>query len=155
MEPADHLSITALAGRYARAVDRRDDAALAALFTPEVVFVLPAELNGTNAPSELAGRDVLVPSVVKSVQHYVVTRHVVEQQILDPVSGDSARGETYCTAHHIFPYDDGHRDKRVAIRYLDTFARTESNWLFSRRELVVDFTETVPVRLPATRDTGV
>lgn len=155
MEPADQLSITTLAERYAQAVDHRNAAALAALFTPEVVFVLPPELNGTNAPSELAGRDALVSSVVKSVERYVATRHIVEQQILDLVSRDSARGETYCTAHHISPYDDGHRDTRVAIRYLDTFARSTGSWLFSRRELVVDFIETVPVKLPARRDTDV
>lgn len=147
--------MSALTTGYGRAVDRRDADALTSLFTSDVVLVLPPELNGTGAPSELVGRDEVVDAVVKSVQRYVLTRHVVDQPLLEAVSDVTARGETYCTAHHIFPYDDGHRDKRVAIRYQDTFARVEDSWLFSRRELVVDFTETVPVRLPATRETEV
>jgi len=58
------------------------------------------------------------------------------------------RGEVYCTAHHISRRADGYRDRRVAIRYQDTFARHGEHWLFSRRELVVDFIEDVAVRVP-------
>jgi len=153
MEPADRLAMAALAARYAQAVDRRDATALASLFTPDVLFVLPPELNGTDAPSELRGRQEVVRSVLHAVSRHLSTRHVVEQQILTIDSHDRAHGETYCTAHHIYPRDTGHRDKRIAIRYQDTFARTEGTWLFSRRHLVVDFSENVPVTLWAPRTT--
>lgn len=155
MEPADRLAMTTLTARYAQAVDRRDAAAVASLFTPEVVLAVPPELNGTDAPSELRGRAEVAQSVLTAVSRYVATRHVVEQQVIEMDSRDSAHGETYCTAHHIYPRDGGYRDKRVAIRYQDTFARTDGTWLFSRRELVVDFAETVPVTLPASPSTRV
>ncbi|MCC3313405.1 nuclear transport factor 2 family protein [Nocardia africana] len=148
MESADRLAITTLTAEYARAVDRRDSAALTALFTPDVVLVLPPLLNGTEQDVELVGRQSVVSSVVDSVSRFVLTRHVVEQAVLEPISGDRARGEVYCTAHHISRRADGHRDRRVALRYQDTFARTAEGWLFARRELVVDFTEDVAVRVP-------
>lgn len=155
MEPADRLAIATLAARYAQAVDRRDATALASLFTPDVVFVLPPELNGTDARSELRGRQAVVLSVMTAVSRNLATRHVVEQQVIDIDSPDLAHAETYCTAHHIYARKDGHRDKRIAIRYQDTFARTEGTWLFSRRDLVIDFAENVPVSLPVPRATGV
>lgn len=146
---SDRLAITTLTARYARAVDRRDGAALTALFTPDAVLVLPPVLNAMETTVELAGRQGVVSSVMDAVSRFVLTRHVVEQHVLEPVSPDLVRGEVYCTAHHISRRDDGYRDRRVAIRYQDTFARTGENWLFSRRELVVDFIEDVAVRVPA------
>ncbi len=145
MEPTDRLAVLTLAARYAQAVDRRDPAALESLFAPEMVLLLPPELNRTNAPSELRGREPVARSVVESVSHLVATRHVVEQQILEPATARDAHGETYCTAHHIYSRGDGHRDHRLALRYQDTFLYTEGAWLFSRRDLVVDFAEDVPV----------
>ncbi|MGW6334026.1 nuclear transport factor 2 family protein [Nocardia rhamnosiphila] len=153
MEPTDRLAVLTLAARYAQAVDRRDSATLESLFAPEVVLVLPPELNRTNAPSELRGRKAVARSVVESVAHLVATRHVVEQQILEIATADEAHGETYCTAHHIYPRGDGHRDHRLALRYQDTFVHTGGAWLFSRRHLVVDFAEDVPVTRPAPRET--
>ncbi len=148
VESPDRLAVTALAAGYARAVDRRDSAALTALFAPDAVLVLPPVLNGTEQAIELVGRQSVVSSVVNSVSRFVLTRHVVEQLVLEPISGDRMRGEVYGTAHHISRRADGYRDRRVAIRYQDTFARSGENWLFSRRELVVDFIEDVAVRVP-------
>ncbi|WP_309240758.1 nuclear transport factor 2 family protein [Nocardia sp. BSTN01] len=145
---SDRLAITTLTARYARAVDRRDSAALSALFTPDAVLVLPPVLNATETTVELAGRQRVVSSVMDAVSRFVLTRHVMEQHVLEPLSPDHVRGEVYCTAHHISRRDDGYRDRRVALRYQDTFARTGENWLFSRRELVVDFIENVAVRVP-------
>ncbi|MET8799054.1 nuclear transport factor 2 family protein [Nocardia sp. NPDC004568] len=152
MDPTDRLAVLTLAARYAQAVDRRDTTALVALFAPEVVFVLPPETNRTNASSELRGREPVARSVVESVSHLVATRHVVEQQVLEIATDHDARGETYCTAHHLYPRGDGHRDHRLALRYQDTFARIGGTWLFSRREIVVDFAEDVPVTRAAPRE---
>lgn len=150
MDPADRLALTTLAARYAQAVDRRDAAAVAALCTPEVVLVLPPELSRTKVPAELRGKETVARSVVSAVSHLVATRHVFEQQVAEPDSAGRAYGETYCTAHHIYARGDGHRDNRIALRYRDTFEYSDGIWLFSRRELVVDFAEDVPVTRPAT-----
>ncbi|WP_280423756.1 nuclear transport factor 2 family protein [Nocardia carnea] len=149
MDPADRLALTTLAARYAQAVDRRDIAAVAALCTSEVVLVLPPELNRADTPAVLRGREAVARAVVSAVSHLVATRHVVEQQVVETGTPGRAYGETYCTAHHIYTRGDGHRDNRIALRYRDTFEYSGGTWLFSRRELVVDFAEDVPVTRPA------
>src|SRR5689334_15566532 len=79
---SDRLAITTLTARYARAVDRRDGAALTALFTPDAVLVLPPVLNAMETTVELAGRQGVVSSVMDAVSRFVLTRHVVEQHVL-------------------------------------------------------------------------
>lgn len=147
MEPSNRVALTDLAARYAQAVDRRNATALAALFTVDAAFVLPPALNGTDAPTEIRGNITLANSVVDAVSHLHSTRHVVEQQILDQDSTATGHGETYCTAHHIYSSGDGFRDNRIELRYQDGFTKVEGTWFFSRRELVVDFAEDVPVVL--------
>jgi ketosteroid isomerase-like protein len=147
MDSSDRVALTDLAARYAQAVDRRNTTALAALFTDDVAFVLPPALNGTDTPTEIRGNSVVSSSVVDAVSHLHSTRHIVEQQILDLDSPTTAHGEAYCSAHHIYPRGEGHRDNRIEIRYQDSFEKVDGTWLFSRRELVVDFAEDVPVIL--------
>lgn len=147
MEPSDRIALTDLAARYAQAVDRRNPAALAALFTENATFVLPPALNGTAGPTEIQGRSTLSDSIVGAVAHLHSTRHIVEQQVLDQDSATTAHGEAYCSAHHIYPRGEGYRNNRIEIRYQDSFDKVDGTWLFSRRELVVDFAEDVPVIL--------
>ncbi|MCJ0907303.1 nuclear transport factor 2 family protein [Rhodococcus sp. ARC_M6] len=147
MEPSDRIALTDLAARYAQAVDRRNPTALAALFTENAKFVLPPALNGTDAPTEISGNAVISTSVVGAVAHLHSTRHIVEQQILDQDSATTAHGEAYCSAHHIYPRREDFRNNRIEIRYQDNFEKVAGTWLFSRRELVVDFAEDVPVIL--------
>lgn len=145
MDPADRLALITLAARYAQAVDRRDVTAVAALCAADVLLILPAELNRTRAPAELRGRETVARTVVDAVSHLVATRHVVEQQVARSDTTGRAYGETYCTAHHIYARGAGHRDNRIALRYQDVFECRDGLWLFSSRELVVDFAEDVPV----------
>lgn len=86
-------------------------------------------------------------AVVDAVSHLHSTRHVVHQQVID--ARDSiASGETYCTPHHIYPRESGFRDNRIALRYQDSYVLVGTGWRFSRRELVVDFSEDLPVTVP-------
>ena len=147
MESSDRVALTDLAARYAQAVDRRNPTALAALFTEDARFVLPPALNGTDAPTEIQGNTVVASSVVDAVSHLHSTRHIVQQQVLDSDSATTAHGEAYCSAHHIYPRGDGYRNNRIEIRYQDSFEKVDGSWFFSRRELVVDFAEDVPVIL--------
>ncbi|NMM87618.1 hypothetical protein B2J88_25220 [Rhodococcus sp. SRB_17] len=147
MEPSDRIALTDLAARYAQAVDRRNPTALAALFTEKAAFVLPPALNGTDAPTEIAGNATLSTSIVDAVAHLHSTRHIVQQQVLDLDSATTAHGEAYCSAHHIYPRGDGFRDNLIELRYQDSFEKVDGTWLFSRRELIVDFAEDAPVIL--------
>ena len=51
-------------------------------------------------------------------------------------------GVTYCLAHHV-RVDGAARTLMIgAIRYVDTFVKSDATWFFSQRKLVVDRTET-------------
>ncbi|MDH6676952.1 ketosteroid isomerase-like protein [Rhodococcus sp. LBL1] len=145
-ELADRLALSDLVAQYAIAVDRRDELALAALFTDDARVVQPAGLVRRGKEPVLDGAPSIVAGVLGAVAHLHSTRHVVSQQIADP-AGDTARGEVYCEAHHVYAVEDGHRDYVVAIRYEDEYRRDAGAWRIARRELFVDFTHDRPVDL--------
>jgi ketosteroid isomerase-like protein len=127
---ADRLAIRELAYRYARAVDRRDWALAATLFTEDAVLASPR--------FELVGAEKILRGL-RSVERYRATFHAVHNQTLE-LAGDEASGETYCVANH-FSERDG-RPMRLdwGIRYQDRFRRGRDGvWRFSRRELIVDW----------------
>ena len=94
-----------LMNRYAHALDVRDWALFASLFTADAVFT--AQQYGENAvPGEdfmaLAGRDAIVGSIRTiwdglSATHHMLANHMVE---LAP-DGLSARASCYLRAHHV------------------------------------------------------
>ncbi len=136
-----------LAGRYAVAVDERDPAALAAVFTADAELVLPPTLTGAGVVVTV-GADAITEAILGAVAHLIGTRHEVYQVVVD-VAGDTATGVVYCTAHHLYRgRDDRSHDQSVAIRYRDRHRRVDGRWLFARRELVVDFVENRVVTLP-------
>lgn len=139
-ELADRLALTDLVAQYAIAVDRRDELALSALFTPDARLVQPTGLVRRGKDPVLDGATAVVEGVLGAVAHLHSTRHVVSQQLVD-VTGDTARGEVYCDAHHVYATESGHRDYIVSIRYLDEYRRDEDAWRIAQRELVVDFTD--------------
>lgn len=133
-----------LAVAYAQAVDRRDAPALAMLFTPDARVYLPAGMTGRDAPAT----SVAVNEVLWPLTQWVRTRHVVMQQrIVVAADGASASGECYAEAHHVKVKDGGARDLVLHVRYLDRFACADGDWRFAARELVVDWSAELPVRL--------
>lgn len=146
-ELADRLALADLVAQYAIAVDRRDEA-LAALFTEDAELVQPAGLVRRGRSATLTGNVDITRGVLEAVAHLHSTRHVVHQQLVDR-TGDTARGEVYCDAHHVYATENGHRDYVVAIRYQDEYRRTDGAWRIARRELSVDLTYDVAVQLLA------
>ncbi|MGW6693528.1 nuclear transport factor 2 family protein [Rhodococcus sp. NPDC054953] len=136
-----------LAGRYAVAVDDRDAAALAALFTVDAALVQPPALTRGAGEVVAAGVDAIVAAVLDGTAHLQATRHDVHQSVVD-VDGDTATGRAYCLAHHLYRGRDGMRDNAIAIRYLDRYRRVDGRWLIARRELVVDYAEDRVVTVP-------
>lgn len=147
-ELADRLALSDLVAQYAIAVDRRDDAALAALFTEDAELIQPAGLVRRGRSATLTGNTNIAQGVLEAVAHLHSTRHVVHQQIVDRAGG-TARGEVYGDAHHVYAAENGHRDYVVAIRYQDEYRNTEGAWRIARRELSVDLTYDVEVQLLA------
>ena len=135
-EVADRVEIRDLACRYARAVDRRDWALAATLFTPDAV------LKG--ARFELVGVERILRGLA-TVERYQATFHAVHNQTLE-LASDDATGETYCVANHLFERDGQPRRLDWGIRYQDRFQRgADGVWRFARRELIVDWEQEVLV----------
>ncbi|MEX1077883.1 MAG: nuclear transport factor 2 family protein [Homoserinimonas sp.] len=131
----DEMAIRDLSHRYAIALDKNDLDAWSGLFSKDVVFE-----SGTSAPRGIA--DVLrIPG--DQLKRYEKTLHsVTTQQIA--LDGDTASGEVYCFAHHI--YQDFHQNNRFPfdlshnflIRYDDDYAREDGRWVFTRRRIMTE-----------------
>lgn len=146
---ADRLAIRELVDLYARAADRVDGVAAAALFTED--GALRIFERGTAEPvRERLGREAIATAFA-GLSRYEVTLHVVANHLVE-LAGDAATGETYCLAHHVRSIGEGeaaHRSDHVmAIRYLDTYERTDEGWRIAGRHLQVEFTEERPVSGP-------
>jgi hypothetical protein len=143
VEAADRLAIRELMDAYARCADRRDAKGQMALFTQGTRFVVFMDAKSPTASMDLNGREALAP-VFADLNQYAATMHFNGQSTV-VVEGDRATGELYCIAHHV-KESEGKRSLFAAhIRYYDTFSKTDGNWLFAERKLMVDWTETRPL----------
>ena len=127
----DELAIKNLSHRYAIALDRDDREEWASLFSEDIAFHSGSTVRGLE--------DVLrIPR--EQLARYQKTLHSVTTQKIS-VAGDTATGEVYCVAHHL--YEDFHQNKRLPfdlshnflIRYEDDYARIDGRWVFTRRRV--------------------
>jgi hypothetical protein len=89
---------------------------------------------------ELHSREALAP-VFADLNQYAATMHFVGQSTISTLSGDRARGEAYCIAHHLTIDGEKRRMMVAYLRYLDSFVKTDGEWLFAERRLYVDWIE--------------
>ena len=93
---------------------------------------------------ELVGVEQILRGL-RSVERYRATFHAVHNQTLD-LSGDEASGETYCVANHLLEREGQPRKLDWGIRYQDRYRRgTDGAWRLSRRELIVDWEQELPL----------
>ena len=139
-EAADRLQIRELVEAYAHCADRRDAKGQMALFTPDTHFVVYMDAKSSTPSQELHSRESLAP-VFADLNKYAATMHFVGQSTILTLSGDRATGEAYTLAHHL-TIDGGKRRLMIAaLRYSDTFVKTDGTWLFAERLLYVDWLE--------------
>jgi ketosteroid isomerase-like protein len=139
-EAADRLAIRELVEAYAHCADRRDANGQMSLFTEDTHFVVYMNARAPAPSMDLHSREALAP-VFADLNKYDATTHFVGQSTIFTLSADRATGETYCLAHHV-TVDGGKRRLMVAsLRYLDTFVKTDGEWLFAERLLYVDWQE--------------
>lgn len=131
----DRLALQELAARYARAVDRREYPAFAALFTADGVLCGPGYAMSGRAEIERG---------IAGIEQYEATQHCVHQQLVD-VRGDTATGETYCVARHVYTRDGVRRKLDWGVRYQDEYRREADAWRIARRELLLDWTQDLPL----------
>jgi ketosteroid isomerase-like protein len=139
-EAADRLAIRELVEAYAHSADRRDAKGQMALFTPDSHFVVYMNAKDPTPSQELHSREALAP-VFADLNQYDATTHFVGQSTIFTLTADRATGEAYCLAHHV-TIDGAKRHLILAsLRYLDTFVKTDGEWLFAERKLYVDWLE--------------
>ena len=139
-EAADRLAIRELIEAYAHCADRRDAKGQMALFTADTHFVVYMNAKDSKPSQDLHSREALAP-VFADLNQYDATTHFVGQSTIFTLTGDQATGEAYCLAHHV-TVDGGKRRLMLAsLRYLDTFVKTNGDWLFAERLLYVDWLE--------------
>ncbi|MBO9378171.1 DUF4440 domain-containing protein [Sphingomonas histidinilytica] len=128
----DEQAIRRAATLYAIGADRRDPAIWTAIMAEEMVLVTPR--------GRIEGRARVLEALPK-LAAFTATQHRVTNQV-HRIDGDDATGETYCVADHMTEAADGARAiLSWAIRYQDRLRRIDGRWLFTRRELILDWEE--------------
>ncbi|WCB95295.1 hypothetical protein DSM104299_04038 [Baekduia alba] len=123
MTPADACEqIRQLAARYALAMDMRDFAALATLFTEDC-----ATLGGATGRAALEAE---FTTAFRTGTGGRVGFTLVGGHVIDLVDADHARGSVHCLAE----LGDDERWVRQAIVYQDEYERHAGRWLFARRD---------------------
>jgi ketosteroid isomerase-like protein len=131
----DEAEIKALALGYAQAADRRDAAALMALFSDD------GTIGGLGVA--VRGMDQIAKIPSRLTQRFDQTYHTVFNHLIT-VSGDAAEGEVYSTAHHLKRQDDGRTsDYIMVITYRDRYVRQAAGWRFAHRQLEMQWTQTL------------
>jgi ketosteroid isomerase-like protein len=139
-EAADRLAIRESVEAYAHCADRRDAKGQMALFTEDTHFVVYMDAKDPKPTQELHSREALAP-VFDDLNRYAATQHFVGQSTIFTLTGDRATGEVYTMAHHL-TVDGAKRHLMIAaLRYDDTFVKTDGAWLFAERKLYVDWVE--------------
>jgi hypothetical protein len=139
-EAADRLAIRELVEAYARCADRRDAKGRMALFTPDTHFVVYMNAKDPTPSQELHSREALAP-VFDDLNKYAATMHFVGQSTILTLTNDRATGEAYTLAHHLTVDGAKRRLMIAALRYSDSFVKTNGEWLFAERLLYVDWIE--------------
>ena|ERR1700681_308297 len=140
-EITDRLALRQLVEDYAHGCDRRETGAVARLFTEDGRL---AKIGVAGQPTtETRGR-AAIEVLLDGLRRYDATTHFLGQQSVI-VDKDTARGETYCLAHHIYRNDGDWYNRVMGIRYLDTYRRQDARWRFEDRRLVVDWIEYRPM----------
>jgi hypothetical protein len=142
-EAADRLAIREVFDEYAHCADTRDAEGQKALFTTDTRFSVFMDGPGTDPSYTLEGREALSP-VFDDLNQYEVTMHFNGQSTLT-MDGDSATGDGYAIAHHVFT-EAGTRQMMVAwLRYLDTFVKLNEKWYIADRQIILQWSETRPL----------
>jgi len=139
-EAADRLAIRELVEAYAHCADRRDAKGQMALFTADTHFVVYMNAKDPTPSQELHSREALAP-VFADLNQYAATMHFLGQTTILTLTRDRGTGESYCMPHHLTIAGEKRHLMIAALRYMDTFVKTDGAWLFAERRLYVDWIE--------------
>ena len=115
-----------------------------ALFTADTHFVVYMNAKDPTPSLDLHFREALAP-VFADLNRYDATTHFVGQSTILTLTPDRATGEAYCLAHHVTVDGATRRVMVASLRYLDTLVKIGEAWLFSERQLYVDWIDQRPL----------
>jgi ketosteroid isomerase-like protein len=125
---------------YSRGVDRKDIELLKTLYTKDATDDHGSHFKGP--------ADAYLEFLAKSLPHLIAGGHFVCNHLIS-TDGDTAEGEVYALAYHVFPDGKGGAVQDVAgVRYIDRYAKQNGRWLFASRVVTFDFREVKPVATP-------
>ena len=110
------------------------------LFTADTHFVVFMNAKDPTPSQELHSREELAP-VFADLNQYAATMHFLGQTTILTLTRDRGTGATYCMPHHLTIDGTNRRLMIAALRYRDTFVKTDGEWLFAERQLYVDWLE--------------
>ena len=119
----DRLAIAELLARYCFAIDNRDLATVAGLFTANARF---ATLDGSR---NSLGRDAIVAGFEKRYDVLGATNHVIHHHTLTFEGPAQARGEVSAHAE-VWRHEEA---QLAALRYRDTYEKDDGTWRFAER----------------------
>ena len=135
----DYIKISQLVNAYAHFADRREPQKQAELFTTDAIVEV---YQGEKLVQTLKGRNEL-KEAFSGLKQYEKTTHINGQSTFE-INDSNASGETYCLAHHLWTEQEQRKLMIMSIRYEDTFIKEQDKWLFSKRKLIIDWTDTKP-----------
>lgn len=130
----DLQAIQQLGYRYAQIIDRKQFEQLADIMLPNCEFVSDL-FHYQNCDEIITGMGLL--------EQFKGTFHAVQNQLIN-INGTRADGEVYCVASHILTKDGQDYKLDWGIRYLDAYQKEGDIWQFSKRELIIDWTQQLP-----------
>lgn len=118
----DHDAITYALARYARGVDERDFASVAALFTADAVIDYAVERGATLRGSELADW------LGRALAQFRMTQHHLGLPVID-VAGDAAQTRVPVIATHVQRRKNGGDSTAILYgTYTHDWSRTADGW---------------------------
>lgn len=129
---ADEVAIWQLLCRYCHLVDRGEMADLVDLFHPQATLILPPNPPAQGSEAIRRAYDDWEKTARKPT---VWLRHQINTPYIR-VEGDRAKSVCYLTADFLLKKKN--RAQALVGRYEDQLVQTEGEWLFWRREVIID-----------------
>ena len=139
-EAADRLAIRQLIDAYAHCADGGTPRGRW-LSSQPTRFLRSSWTADPQSPHKRCVAVMRSAPVFENLNTYQATTHFNGQSAVE-IQGNTAKGESYCIAHHLTVDGEKRTLMVVSIRYLDTFTKQNGAWLFAERKLMVDWTDT-------------
>lgn len=130
---ADRLAIERVLCAHSRGVDRADEAVLKSAYWQDAQVEYGAFNGAAHA---------FCAALPVGIKRYKATQHNLSNIAIDFVSDRDARVETYVTAYHYLPVQDGPDTEMTYLgRYLDRMEKRGDTWKILHRKVVMDWNQ--------------